>query len=126
MLSASRIIVFVKDIQVMASFYQDVLGLSPIVSDETSADFIVLDAGAIELCLHKIPTEFATHIHIENPAQARDATPLKLVFTVDDVAAYRDALLLKGVPMQARMHGDTYDYCDGNDPEGNIFQIACS
>ena len=113
-------VLFVKDIRIMSDFYANVLGLSPVPS-ESSEDYVVLAAGPTRLGLHAIPSAIAKDIVIASPAEERDDSPIKLVFTVADVGAERARLTKAGVPMR---EATPWGSCDGIDPEGNVFQLA--
>jgi catechol 2,3-dioxygenase-like lactoylglutathione lyase family enzyme len=115
----STAMIFVKDVGSMVAFYRDALGLQ--VRDGASDSWAVLDAGGAALALHAIPTEIAAEIHIDVPPQARSATPIKLIFETDDLAAARTRLEALGavlLPVRDPRR------CDALDPEGNVFQIA--
>lgn len=79
------------------------------------------EAGGVSLSLHAIPAQFAETIELATPAEAREGTPIKLVFEADDLAAARAHLIAHGAVMfEPRAWGG----CDGLDPEGNVFQIV--
>ena len=113
----AQTIVFVEDVARMQAFYQGTLGL-PVITAEPG--WIRLDAGGVVLALHAIkagpkPAE---------PPPERDDTYIKLCFRVDDVEAARATLVAGGVRMRdVHRYGDA-SYCDGIDPEGNVFQIT--
>jgi catechol 2,3-dioxygenase-like lactoylglutathione lyase family enzyme len=115
-----RAILFAKDMDRMTAFYRDGLGLRLI--PETREDgWVEFDAGGVMLALHAIPAAIAETIEITTPPQAREATPIKLVFEVDDIGAARAHLISHGAVMfEPRSWGG----CDGLDPEGNVFQIV--
>jgi hypothetical protein len=55
---------------------------------------------------------------------AREGTPIKLAFHADDPEAERARLVARGVTMRdVHRFGDVV-FCDGIDPEGNVFQIT--
>ncbi|HEX6738477.1 MAG TPA: VOC family protein [Vicinamibacteria bacterium] len=116
----ARVIVFVKDLPRMASFYTEDLGL-PVVQDRAPEGWVELAAGGIAVALHAIPAQIAAGIVVTDPPRPREETPLKLVFRVADVAAARARLLGRGVIMRELR---PWGACDGVDPEGNVFQIA--
>lgn len=108
----------------MTTFYRDVLGLSPLRIADDDAGFVSLDAGAIALCLHAIPSRAAKDITVSSPPKWRDSTPIKLCFRTDDVASLRDELSARRANMgPAKQFGDLC-LCDGVDPEGNVFQLS--
>lgn len=50
----------------------------------------------------------------------------KIVFAIeDDIYQWRELLLANNIIMQEVKTFDNYDYllCDGEDPEGNVFQL---
>ena len=59
---------------------------------------------------------------ISTPPEPREETPLKLIFTVPDLAAERTRLAALGIELIERPWGT----CDGMDPEGNIFTIMAA
>ena len=112
-----RSILFVKDVELMSSFYQAALGLT-VVSQESG--WVVLSDGGVELALHGIPAEIASTIIIENPPVPRSETPIKLVFATSDLE-YASAAINKVGGWIERSFEDRFD---AKDPEGNIFQVA--
>jgi len=120
-----RIILFTKDLKRMLEFYQDALGL-PLLSDPADTGWAELDAGGSVLVLHAIPPRLARDISITSPPRAREETPFKLVFAVDDVATLRRHLSTRGGTMfEPKVAGSgSMSSCDGLDPEGNVFQIV--
>jgi catechol 2,3-dioxygenase-like lactoylglutathione lyase family enzyme len=114
-------LLYVKDLQRMAAFYSDMLGLKPI--DETRLDtWLEFDAGGSGFALHATPAQIADQIEIASPPVPRETNPVKLIFEVEDVATECNRLASLGVTIIQRPWG-TYD---GLDPEGNIFQICAS
>lgn len=115
-------IVFAKDISRLAEFYADGLGL-PVIDAPMAPGWIEFDAGGVRLALHAIPPREARKIEITNPPRAREETPLKLVFEVDDLMAARRRLVQFGATMfEPRPSG----VCDGIDPEGNVFSLVAA
>ena len=112
----SRAMIYVKDLDAMSAFYSDTLGLKPV--EETRSDtWAEFKSGGVGVALHVIPPYIADQIEISDPPRARDETPIKLIFEVDDVLSERKRLASRGVALIQRPWG-TYD---GVDPEGNIF-----
>jgi catechol 2,3-dioxygenase-like lactoylglutathione lyase family enzyme len=113
----AQTIVFVEDVARMQAFYQGTLGL-PVITAEPG--WVRLDAGGVVLALHAI-----------KPGPQRPGPPperldsyLKLCFHVDDIDSARAALVATGVTMRELHHHGGAAFCDGVDPEGNIFQIT--
>jgi predicted enzyme related to lactoylglutathione lyase len=63
----------------------------------------------------------ARQIEITNPPRAREETPIKLLFEVDDLDEVRQRLVFYGATM---FEPRTTGVCDGLDPEGNVFSLV--
>jgi catechol 2,3-dioxygenase-like lactoylglutathione lyase family enzyme len=114
----NRAMIYVKDIDRMAAFYGNTLGLKPI--EETRLEnWVEFTAGPTTFALHAIPSETADQIEISSPPRPRENNPVKLSFEVDDLASERQRLESLGVTFVQRPCGSH----DGMDPEGNIFGI---
>ncbi|NDJ11150.1 MAG: glyoxalase/bleomycin resistance/dioxygenase family protein, partial [Acidobacteriia bacterium] len=55
-----------------------------------------------------------------NPPRIREETPIKLIFTVTDLAGEVSRLQAAGVQLELKPWGAA----DGIDPEGNVFQLV--
>ncbi|WP_297357014.1 VOC family protein [Paraburkholderia sp.] len=118
-ISMSRLILYVHDVEALKSFYEAHFAL-PIV-EEIPGEWVVFNAGAIELALHLVgePYRNMTAKHAHSNA--------KMVFSVPSgLDALRDKLVAAGVNMRElkRYEGFPYLLCDGEDPEGNVFQLS--
>lgn len=116
----ARVVIFVKDLEVMRQFYCEKMGLLPILGSEQPG-WIECDAGRARVALHAIPPAIADRILLADPVEPREENPVKLVFAVENVEAERARLVAHGVTMFATK---PWGACDGLDPEGNVFQIA--
>src|SRR6185436_6840279 len=113
----AQTIVFVDDVARMQAFYHGALGL-PVITAEP--DWVRLDAGGVVLALHAIkpgPEQ-------PEPPPERVDSYIKLCFHVDDIDGARAALVAAGTRMRDVHHYGGVAFCDGIDPEGNIFQIT--
>ncbi len=100
----------------MEAFYGDTLWLKRM--EETRRDgWLEFEDGQIGL--HAIPSYIANEIDISSPPEPRHATPIKLIFEVDDLDATVRRLESVGVAVIERPWG-AYDVID---PEGNICGI---
>jgi catechol 2,3-dioxygenase-like lactoylglutathione lyase family enzyme len=116
-------ILFARDVAKLRAFYEGVLGLA-VVDETPDGDWVRLDAGGAGLALHAIPKSIAKNITIADPPKPRADAPLKLAFHADDPGEERKRLLALGVTMrEVKRFGDVA-FCDGVDPEGNVFQIT--
>ncbi len=118
-ISMTRIILYVRDVALLKSFYQTHFGFRLI--EEISGEWAVLLAGQFELALHLVgPSYRGTPL---GPKQSN----AKLVFTVDSgLSELRSRLERADVPVGEikRFRGFAYSMCDGRDPEGNVFQLS--
>ncbi|PZR33699.1 MAG: hypothetical protein DI538_17645, partial [Azospira oryzae] len=118
--SLGRIIIFGHLVDKLKTFYVDNFDFA--VVEEIKDQWIVLNAGQIELALHKIGPGYVP----EEGKEFRVESNSKFVFYIsDNLVGFRQRLVDKGVVM-----GDIQSYqgidslfCDGEDPEGNVFQI---
>ncbi|ALX14854.1 lactoylglutathione lyase [Burkholderia cepacia JBK9] len=123
-LPMTRIILYVQNVTLLKTFYQRYFEL-PVI-EEINGEWVVLDAGAIELALHLAGPAFR-HATAPAPASAKaDTSNVKLVFRIDaGIDAHRDRLARDGVTVRdlKRFDGFPYAMYDGIDPEGNVFQV---
>ena len=119
-LSLNSIIIFVEDLTVLEHFYVDILNLQ--VVEKIENQWLLLSAGGMTLGLHRIK---------EEPEEASSSKVVyhsntKIIFEVNqDLEVLRTDLLAKQVKLREIVTWDGYDYwlCDGEDPEGNVFQL---
>jgi predicted enzyme related to lactoylglutathione lyase len=116
-------VVFAKDLQRVARFYEKVLALAVV---QAEADHVVLESTQQQLVIHAIPSRWADAIHIGSPPQRREDTPIKLFFAVDSIDAVRaTAAALGGQidPPARAWQARGFRAVDGHDPEGNVLQL---
>lgn len=109
--SMNRVIVFVKNMAVMRAFYEQKLGLTPV--GYSDAGWVSYDAGGAMISLHS-----------ETKAKHSGGSAVQIVFHSDDVPAARVELIARGVQMGKLWDSDGLAFSDGQDPEGNWFQIS--
>lgn len=113
------IILYVKNVEILKNFYVENFSLKVIEEDP---EWVLLNAGAIHIGLHKIGDQYLDTI--EEGYQFDNNT--KLVFQIDtDIVSARHELVSKNIQMREIKTFDHYDFwlCDGTDPEGNVFQL---
>jgi catechol 2,3-dioxygenase-like lactoylglutathione lyase family enzyme len=115
--------IYVKDFPRMKEFYRQMLGEKP-VNTEWTDTWALFDAEGTCFALHAIPEEYARNIEISSPPKARETSPVKLIFAVDNVPAERVRLEAMGITILQRSWQNAEEQCEGIDPEGNIFQIS--
>jgi predicted enzyme related to lactoylglutathione lyase len=116
----TRIILYVQDVDRLAEFYRDQLGLP--VQEEIPGEWAVLHAGACEIALHRVGEPYRAAAI----PSGISASNVKLVLAIDrDLDAARAELIAKGVPMREIKSYPSQPgrLCDGRDPEGNVFQL---
>ena len=118
--SLGRIIIFGQQVDQLKSFYLDHFNFS--VTTEIKDQWVVLNTGQTEIAIHKIGQGY------EPPAgkEFRIESNTKLVFhTRSNLKTIRNRLVEKGVVMGdiKSFEGINALFCDGEDPEGNTFQI---
>jgi predicted enzyme related to lactoylglutathione lyase len=119
----SGAVLFARDMNGVARFYQQLISMGVAASHH---DHVVLAAQHVELVVHAIPDHIAASIEIAKPPVRRAGMPLKLFFTVASISDARDAAVTLGGsvdPVDSEWIGPGFRACDGQDPEGNVFQI---
>jgi hypothetical protein len=124
----TRVILYVRNVELLKTFYQTHFDV-PVV-EEIRGGWVVLKAGKVELALHLVGREYRRDERQD--AAARDdgdgpSSNAKLVFTVKaGLPELREKLLGAGVKMRSlkRYPGFAQLMCDGEDPEGNVFQLS--
>ena len=119
-LNLDTIILYVQNVEKLKSFYTNILKLEVIEEDQPA--WVLLNAGNGKIGLHKIGGGYSAKIKegykFDNNA--------KIVFEIDeDINKARKHLVSKNVVMREIKTFENYDYwlCDGEDPEGNVFQL---
>jgi catechol 2,3-dioxygenase-like lactoylglutathione lyase family enzyme len=118
-LSMSRLILYVRDVELLKAFYQTHFAFP--VTEAIENEWAVLKAGEIEIALHRVGEPYRT---LSNHGSTSNA---KIVFTVaSGLSEMRESLLRAGVRMRdlKRYDGVAQLLCDGEDPEGNVFQLS--
>lgn len=110
-LKLKRIIIFAKDVVLLAGFYRKMFGIKDgyIAGDKKWAE---LYAGDINIAFHA------------GGKKGRKELYPKLVFYASDVTKARTALIDKGADMGKVIKSGDIHLCNGIDPEGNLFQIS--
>ena len=107
-LALRRVIIFTSDMETMARFYCEVLGLARLADEPCWKAF---DAGAVQIALH-------------NGSAMLGRRPPKLVFYAADVAAARATLNARGAGFGAVKQAGDFAISDGKDPDGNPVQLS--
>ena len=119
-------VLYAKDLNRLVDFYSTVAGLD---IRSLQKGYAILGCEPAQFVIVQIPEQIAGSIDIATPPEPREDTPVKLVFSVEDIAAARNKVAERGGAMNAA--GGEWEFagakvCDGHDPEGNVFQIRQS
>src|ERR1700761_3478716 len=104
----ARVILFTAQMDAMARFYRDVMGLKCVTDEKGWQEFA---AGGARIALHS------------GPASPGRKGP-KIVFYAKDVAALRETLVARGARFGKVRQGEILSLCDGKDPDGNPIQLS--
>jgi len=113
------IILFVTDVDKLKQFYADIFKFD--IVEELTAEWVLLNTGNCHIGLHKIGKEYLD----KSDSDIKFESNLKIVFEVDNIYNLREKLLVQNVRIREMKTFDNYNYwlCDGEDPEGNVFQL---
>jgi catechol 2,3-dioxygenase-like lactoylglutathione lyase family enzyme len=116
-------VLYATNVTRMKEFYQRVFGFT---LQRAANGHVVLVSSAFQIVLVEVPASIAASISIEEPPRLRAESPTKLVFATPSIAmvraaapAYRAVVL----PVERDWDVDGARVCDGNDPEGTVFQL---
>ncbi|WP_246188982.1 VOC family protein [Pandoraea anapnoica] len=115
----SRLILYVRDVELLKAFYRTHFAF-PVI-EEIVNEWAVLKAGEVEIALHRVGVAYRD---LKTSGEMSNA---KLVFSVESgLEDLRATLVKAGVRMREmkRYDGFPQSMCDGEDPEGNVFQLS--
>ncbi len=122
--SKIRAALFAKNLQGLASFYSEALGMIHVENDEHHA---VLQQDDFELVIHQIPHSIADQIEILEPPVRREDGAVRLDYPVVDIRTSREVARSLGGDIDEAPPGwaerGTNFYL-GCDPEGNVFGVS--
>ncbi len=109
----NMIVIYSKDVQRLVTFYQTYFGFTPV--GEAAGDLVELQAGANSASLL---------IHKAGKAVRLGQASVKLVFSVNDVDAFKAAASELGLDFGSTHYANGYDYANAKDPDGNSISIS--
>ena len=119
-----RAVLFAKDLDGVARFYSEVLGMKRSNQDK---DHAVLQAAGFELVVHQIPGHIASGIEISCPPRRREGVAIRMDYPVESIETSRRLAKSFG----GHIDIDPPPWTDqgahfylGHDPEGNIFGVS--
>lgn len=111
------VILFVHDVQKLEDFYVHNFHLK--VVEHHADEWRLLRAGSAHLGLHRVGIAY-------RDGSATGESNIKIVFEIDeDIHHVHERLTQQGVRLRdvQSFPGWEYWFCDGLDPEGNVFQL---
>lgn len=114
------IIFYVHDVPNLKSFYCSTFNFK--VIEEYESLWVLLEAGHTKIGFHKIGDQYLQ----AGNKPSKFHSNAKIVFEINqDLTAVRTQFISQGIPMREIKTFDDYDFwlCDGEDPEGNVFQL---
>jgi predicted enzyme related to lactoylglutathione lyase len=118
----TSIVLWVEDLSIAKGFYQKLLN-AEILDD--SATFVRVSSKHNEVLLHLVPEQYREGISV--PPRLREDAVIKPIFVVTSVSEARSAVAGLSGQVNSSDTEQVYAqsrYCDGFDPEGNVFQVS--
>ena len=121
--SRTGAVLFVKNLDRVATFYSVVLGLT---EADRADDHILLESPGFQLVVHRITVEGSASGDITAPPARRATAAFKPVFFVPSISRLRVVAETHGGVMEPADQEWSFNgvtVCDGLDPEGNVIQF---
>ena len=118
----TSIVLWVEDLSIAKDFYQKLLSAE--IPDD-SATFVRVASKDNEVLLHLVPEQYREGISL--PPRLREDAVIKPIFVVPSVNEARAAVAGLSGQVNSADTEQVYAqsrYCDGFDPEGNMFQVS--
>jgi predicted enzyme related to lactoylglutathione lyase len=114
-------LIYACDIERLARFYEQVLGMQRRIAD---AEHVVLASADAQLILHALPPQYRAVAVAGSPAEPRMGTAIKPFFSVPDFDAAAEAMReLGGELFTECWQGPGFRVRNGCDCEGNVLQL---
>jgi predicted enzyme related to lactoylglutathione lyase len=126
MLPIACAILFAKDVHKLANFYATVFEMAIVDADQSHH---LLRMDGFELVIRGIPEAIAMDIEISTPPALREECAIKICLPVKSLPDSRRIADQNGGQLAAtskEWEDQNFRVCDGNDPEGNVFQARQS
>jgi predicted enzyme related to lactoylglutathione lyase len=118
----TTVVLWAEQLEVSADFYAALLSAE---KSDQSADFVRISSEENQILLHAVPSEYREGVSV--PPTIREEAVMKPVYQVKSIASAREAVQALAGQVFASDREQSYGtakYCDGFDPEGNVFQLA--
>lgn len=118
----SGVVLFVNDVLRVSVFYRDLIQMNVTTEAPTHTE---LTLPGFDLVIHKIPIDLPVEYDASGRAITREDSYTKICLPVVNIATARIVAqslggYIKGPEFEWLHRG--YRVCDGQDPEGNVFQ----
>jgi predicted enzyme related to lactoylglutathione lyase len=111
-LPIARVILYVRDIEKVAAFYQKHFGLKPLPGAEDGWIEIGSPNGTCAIALHQAA------------ASQKRGSEIKIVFGVKDVRKFRAEREAAGLKLGVVHTSVDHEFCNARDPAGNSIQVS--
>lgn len=124
--SSVRGVLFAKDMQRVAGFYQQAIGMKEL---DRGDDHARLANGGFELIVHQVPEHIAREIRIDDPPTVRVSGAFRLDYVVASLEDSRRIARSLGGDIEESpppWADSQVNFFLGHDPEGNRFGVSQS
>jgi predicted enzyme related to lactoylglutathione lyase len=111
-LPIARVILYVRDIEKVAAFYQKHFGLRPLPGAEDGWLEIGSRSGTCSIALDRAG------------ASQKRGSEIKIVFAVKDVRKFRAEREAAGLKLGVVHKSRDHEFCNARDPAGNSIQVS--
>ncbi len=108
----ARVILYVKDIARVASFYERFFQMRPLPGATDGWLELESPSGGCTIALHKAAKT------------QKSGAAMKLVFAVADVRSFKQAMEGQGLLFGAVHEAEGFEFCNAKDPAGNSLSIS--
>jgi predicted enzyme related to lactoylglutathione lyase len=109
----SRVVLYVKDIPKVATFYAKHFGFQPMPRREADLLELVSSTGGFSLLLHQA-----------SKGHRVGQSCIKLVFDVEDIEGFKKQARKEGLIFGVTYKGERYEFANARDPAKNPIQIS--
>lgn len=111
-LSIARVILYVRDIPKVATFYKRFFGLKPLPGASDGWLELSCPSGGCTIALHQAAKS------------QKSGAAIKLVFAVKDVQAFVRESEKEGLQFGAVHRADGFEFANAKDPSGNSISVS--
>ncbi|MEL6170010.1 MAG: VOC family protein [Pseudomonadota bacterium] len=113
MAQLGRLIIYTKKLEEMSDFYRRYFGFEELRLENDRIVELVAQGQGANILLYPV-----------SPRRKETQTLVKLVFDVEDVAAFCTAAERRGLTFGSIHQADGYSFANAKDPSGNSVQVS--